>query len=125
MCFACAEVVAGIQHRNEVTKMRREFSHSSTSSEGSTFTRATLNSQNTVETARTEVSEMRLKTPKTVRFDEISVKKDETASHKEVERQFDWGLATRKTVSKLKHTFKVLGRKIERPLITILMRIGY
>jgi len=89
------------------------------------MTRSTFASQISTVTANTEVSEIALKTPKSVRFEEFTQNPVELVPKGEEKQSFNWLLTTRKTWRMMKIALKKLRTRLDSHLITTLMRLGY
>jgi hypothetical protein len=117
-----------IAAKHEPTNMKRDFSHSTSSSEDSTVTQFTIVSQSTVLTEAAEMSEVFPKTPKSVRFEETAPKTTIQSSQEmaePTERKGRQISLNRQILSKVRETLRELGTRLERALITTLMRLGY
>lgn len=129
LCFACAMRVSELEREQARLKTRSESvsSTSSTSSIVKSSRRTTEETDRTEITGIMEVSKV-TKTHKSVRFgdDEVFTHPDIGEETETVDTTPDtWKVSVSKKFKLFARYIRSAGRKLERPLITLLMRIGF
>jgi len=129
LCFACAMRVSELEREQALLKTRSESvsSTSSTSSIVKSSQRTTEETDRTEITGIMEVSKV-TKTSKSVRFgaDEVFKHPDICQETETMDTTPDtWKVSVSRKFKLVARYIRSAGRKLERPLITLLMRIGF
>jgi hypothetical protein len=131
ICYACSVRVAELEREQKELHLTLQTSLTPKSSGSSVISQSSTDRRTTRETSRTEITNLTSKsgkTMKTVRFGVNDVFQD-ADSVKTIEEKVPlfnrWKAGARMQFKRVGRCLKYAGRRIERPVITVLMRLGY
>jgi hypothetical protein len=131
VCYACSVRVVELEREQKELHLMLEPSLTSKSSGSSVISNSSTNRRTTRETSRTEISNLTsksAKSTKTVRFGGNDIFEDARSIDTMEEKAplfSRWKAGARMEFKRMGRRLKYAGRRIERPVITVLMKLGY